>query len=285
MTPPRSKSKPAEERAIEEPWKRIFERHGGHRHDFDEGPLYIDAEDIKRYCQDFTGTSEKEVRILCKQDTREKRPSVFRERNLFILPVRKYKLPQPRKWGYEFAIIKGEGYVDIPEIKSAGEVYRSDFPFELETSREGDSESQHLDYSYAMSLVRHFVGDDSIVLTIRGRKFVTTEFECVAGDGRHRLNVKGITTEVDAGYEGREQVVLIEAKGQGASNTIIRQLYYPFRKWSSVTNKKIFPLFFERRGDLYCLWQFEFTDPRDYNSIRLVRSGAFRIARGNNGGV
>ena len=44
--------------------------------------------------------------------------------------------------------------------------YRSDFPFVLETTLVGDSEMQHLDRAYAMSLVRHFMSDDSLVLTI-----------------------------------------------------------------------------------------------------------------------
>ena len=173
-----------------------------------------------------------------------------------------------------YAIIKGEGYVNVPPIQSPVQEYRSDFPFELETSEVGDSEMQHLDRAYALSLVRHFVGDDSLVLTIRGRKF-TPEFSLVTGE--FQIRTEGVQTEVDAGYEGAEQVVLIEAKSGRARNTIIRQLYYPFRQWQQYTTKPVSTLFFQRRRDEYHLWHFGFDDPNDYNSIRLLNSARYRI--------
>ena len=52
---------------------------------------------------------------------------------------------------------------------------------------------------------------------------------------------------MDAGYEGKSSIVLIEAKNTSASNTIIRQLYYPYRQWQINTNKEVFPVFFEKR--------------------------------------
>ena len=60
---------------------------------------------------------------------------------------------------------------------------------------------------------------------------------------------------------------------------IIRQLYYPFRQWQEHTKKKVVTLFFDKaRGkDIYSIWQFEFRDPKNYNSITLVESGKFRI--------
>ena len=245
-------------------WNAIFERYGIHEHDFDAGPFEISAEQIRDACQHFQRTSQKEVRILCKQDSRENRPQVFQEQGLFILPVK----------NKHFAIIKGEGYIDVPPIQSPLLEYHSDFPFELETSQVGDSEMQHLDRAYALSLVRHFVGDDSLVLTIRGRKY-TPAFSFVTGG--FQIDTEGVQTEVDGGYEGAEQVVLIEAKSGRARNTIIRQLYYPFRQWQQYTTKTISTLFFQRRRDEYHLWHFGFDDPNDYNSIQLLNSARYRI--------
>jgi len=91
------------------------------------------------------------------------------------------------------------------------------------------------------------------------------------------LTVKGVQTEVDAGYEGKSQVVLIEAKNSKTNNTIIRQLYYPFRLWSHWTTKTVKTLFFEKRGRFYSLWQFEFSDVNDYNSIHLTKSSRYEI--------
>ena len=245
-------------------WSAIFERCRIPQHDFDVEPFAISADRIKATCQHFQPTSKKEVRMLCKQDSREARPQAFRDRGLFMLPV---------KNGYH-AIIKGEGYVDVPPIQSPLLEYRSDFPFELEVSQVGDLEMQHLDRAYALSLVRHFVGDDSLVLTIRGRKY-TPAFDFVTGG--FQIHAEGVQTEVDAGYEGEKQVVLVKARSGNASNTIIRQLYYPFRQWQQHTAKPVSTLFFQRRRGEYHLWHFGFDNPNDYNSIRLLNSARYRI--------
>ncbi len=248
-------------------WDAIFKQYDIGNHNFDIIPFQVSADQIKAATQHFKHTSEKEVRILCKQDARENRPLVFCEKGLFILPV---------KNGH-YAIIKGEGYVDTPHITSPVQDYHSEFPFTLETATVGDSETQHLDRAYALSLIRHFVDDESLVLTIRGRKY-TPEFNFIAGG--FRIAVKGVQTEVDAGFEGRRQVVLVEAKKGNANNTIIRQLYYPFRQWSGYTSKPVSTLFFQRVNDRdYHIRQFVFDDPNNYNSIRLLKSGRYRIAK------
>ena len=246
-------------------WNAIFDMYDIGQHNFDAEPFHISAAQIKVACQHFEKTAEKEVRILCKQDTRESRPLTFRERGLFILPVRN---------GY-YAIVKGEGYVDVPPIQSPLLEYRSDFPFELETTQVGDSEMQHLDRAYALSLIRHFTDDDSLVLTIRGRKY-TPEFQLsVSG---FPLTVRSVQTEVDGGYEGAEQVVLVEAKSGNAANTIIRQLYYPFRQWQQHTTKPVSTLFFQHAQDNeYHIWHYGFNDPNAYNSIRLLKSARYKI--------
>ena len=195
-------------------WQRIFDYYDINKHDFDKSPFEITATEINKACQDFTKTSEKEVRILCKQDTREQRPDVFIKKGLFILPVKNGK----------YNIIRGEGYVDLPPTNGDVSDYESKIKFPLDTSTVGNSEMQHLDYAYASSMIRTFVNDDSLVLTIRGRKY-TPEFQF--NIGAHNIVTKSVQTEVDAGYEGKDRVVLIEAKNTKATNTIIRQLYYP----------------------------------------------------------
>ncbi|MCL5676056.1 MAG: hypothetical protein M1120_02920 [Patescibacteria group bacterium] len=247
-------------------WKKIFDDYKILDHDFNESPFPLSATQIKRACQKFKETGEKEVRVLCKQDSRESRPEIFKNNNLFLLPV---------KNGF-YNIIKGEGYVDIPTIKSEVMVYSSRLEFPLTTTKIGDSEMQHLDYAYAASLIRTFTKDPSLVLTIRGRKY-TPGFEFYVG--KQLIKVSSVQTEVDAGYEGKNQVVLIEAKNFNAKNIIIRQLFYPYRQWQEQTRKKVVTLFFDKDHDdnVYSIWQFEFSNPNNYNSIKLVKSGRFKI--------
>lgn len=247
-------------------WEKIIRDYNILNHDFSKTPFQISASQIKKSVQKFKSTGEKEVRILCKQDSREERPQIFIKNNLFLLPIRNGL----------YNIIKGEGYVDIPEIKKESSIYKSKLTFELDTSKVGNSEMQHLDFAYAASLIRTFINDNSLVLTIRGRKY-TPNFDFFVN--KQLINVKGVQTEVDAGYESEDKIVLVEAKNTVTKNTIIRQLFYPFRQWQSYTKKKVSTLFFEKDSieGVYSLWEFEFKDEKDYNSINLVRAGKFKI--------
>ena len=256
----------------DESWEKIFKDYDIYDHNFDDEPFHVTAEQIKRACQDFTETGQKEVRILCKQDSREGRPRVFVEKDLFLLPVK----------NGEYVIVRGEGYVDIPEIQATKEFYVSKLDFNLDTSFVGNSEMQHLDFAYASSLIRYFMEDDSLVLTIRGRKY-TPKFSFKVGN--HLINVRSVQTEVDAGYEGKNQVVLIEAKSSSTQNVIIRQLYYPFRQWQEHTEKPVVTLFFQKSRDLYSIWHFRFNDIEDYNSIELIKSGKFKIGLDSHEGI
>jgi len=247
-------------------WEKISRDYKILEHDFIKSPFPLSSAQIKRSVQNFKETNEKEVRILCKQDTRESRPVIFKENNLFLLPV---------KNGL-YNIVKGEGYIDIPEIKEKTIVHKSKLDFQLDSSIIGDSEMQHLDYAYAASLIRTFAQDDSLVLTIRGRKY-TPDFEFFVNN--QLIKVSSVQTEVDAGYEGRSQIVLVEAKRFGVKNTIIRQLYYPFRQWQLRTKKRVITLFFEKDNNenCYSIWQFGFKSSKDYNSIKLEKTGKFLI--------
>jgi hypothetical protein len=245
-------------------WKKIFDDNKILKHDFSKSPFYLSADDIKKSVQDFKKTTEKEVRCLCKMDSRKDLPNIMKESGIFLLPVK----------NGEYVLLKGEGFVDIPEITGEPEIYNTKLDFELDTSKIGNSEMQHLDFAYASSLIRTFMNDTTLVLTIRGRKY-TPEFTYSVG--KNVLETRGVQTEVDAGYEGKDKIVLIEAKNSKTKNTIIRQLYYPYRQWSEYSKKEVFLLFFEKRVDEYLIWQYKFTDKNSYDSIELVKSKKYKI--------
>jgi hypothetical protein len=250
--------------ASSESWKAIFDKYDINNHDFDKKPYIINSKQIKEATKHFSNTAQKEVRLLCKQDTREDRPKIFQDNELFLLP----------KKNGEYYIIKGEGYIDIPDITSDVINYTSKIDFCLDTSLVGNSEMQHLDYAYASSVIRTFMNDESLVLTIRGRKY-TPEFSFKVNN--FDIETKSVQTEVDAGYEGRNQVVLVEAKNSKSDNTIIRQLFYPYKQWKQYTQKDIKCIFFEKRDNLYYIWEFIFEDENNYNSIKLSRSAIYEI--------
>ena len=66
-----------------EPWTTIFDKYKIHKHNFSKNPFIISAEMIKQATKHFEKTNEREVRILCKQDSREDRPEIFIDNGLF----------------------------------------------------------------------------------------------------------------------------------------------------------------------------------------------------------
>jgi len=247
-------------------WEKIFKDYNILAHDFSKSYFPISAEQIKKSCSEFKKTTQREVRCLCKQDTRKSRPVIFQENDLFILPI---------KNGH-YAILKGEGYVDIPKILPPIKNYNSVLDFHLDSSVVGDSEMQYLDFAYASSLIRTFMEDKTLLLTIRGRKYTPSFSFTVNGID---INTESVQTEVDAGYEGKNKIVLIEAKNTTAKDTIIRQLYYPYRQWQTQTKKEVIPVFFERnkKNKTFNIWEYKFDDPNNYNSIKLVKSCSYKI--------
>src|SRR5436190_16365788 len=168
-------------------WKKIFDEYDVLNHDFSKGPFYVSASQIKKATRTFQNTVEREVRTLCKQDSRSDKPKVFSSAGIFILPVKNGK----------YALVKGEGYIDIPEITSKPIEYNSKLQFHLDTAIIGDSEMQHVDMAYASSIIRTFMNDPTLVLTIRGRKYTPAFDFHVKGQ---QVKVMGVQTEVDAGY-------------------------------------------------------------------------------------
>lgn len=258
-------------RNIDLAWEAIFEAQNLMAHDFSLSPVEISSQQIKDATRHFPTTGMREVRILCKQDRREDRPLIFQDKGLFILPIRNGR----------YVILQSEGYVDIPPIPATETTfsYTSKLDFPLLSTQVGDSEMQHLDHAYAVSILRTFIGDDSLVLTIRGRKY-TPSFEMYVGS--QAIAVQSVQTEVDAGYEGTSNVVLVEAKNNRTDNVIIRQLYYPYRQWTHHMQqhdnpKPVTTMFFERVGDDFCLWQFHFREPSDYNSIELIKRARYKL--------
>ena len=249
-------------------WKAILEELNINAHNFDDGPFYFSAVDIKNVTSSFgiTNNSFTEPRVLCKQDSRESKPEIFKEKEVFILPVKNGK----------YALVNGDGYIDIPLIETEPILHRNRLSFPLETSLIGDSEMQHLDKAFAVGLIQEFMQDQSLVLTIRGRKY-TPGFDFNVGG--QSLHVESVQTEVDAGYEGESEIVLIEAKNGKTQNTVIRQLYYPYRQWQESTSKPVKTLFFEHDAqvDLYNFWEFRFSDPNEYNSIELVKAARYKV--------
>ncbi len=206
-----------------------------------------------------------EPRLMAKFDHREQLPPALRNRGLFLLPTR----------NGEYAVLRGEGYHTLEPCPQP-----QDFPsraeFTLRTLEQGLSESQFLDLAYNSGLLSHFTGVASLFPTIRGRKRAPRFTFQVAG---MPLEVEGVQVEVDAGYEGPREVVVLEAKIGDPADFHLRQLYYPFRFWSELTTKAVRPIFFtySPQDGVIRLREYRFEPAGCYRPPVLVQAAAYRL--------
>lgn len=91
------------------------------------------------------------------------------------------------------------------------------------------------------------------------------------------INVENSQIEIDAGYEGIQNLALFEAKRDISDDFLIRQLHYPPRTWQNRISKPVRPIFFVYSNGIYRLYEYMFEDINNYNSIRLVKQKCYSI--------
>jgi hypothetical protein len=224
-----------------------------------EGDLQIITADEVRQ---LTG---REPRLMMKFDHTSTLPPVLRDTGRFILPLK----------NGVYALLKGQGYHQ-PEWCGPVQEYARQTQFELKTTSAGISEMQHLDIAFNTGLLGHFLAEDMLYPTIRGRKRSPRFAFQAAG---HEFEAEGVQVEIDGGFEGRRSVTLVEAKIGECEDFHLRQLYYPVRFWSAHTRKKIRSVFFtyEPAEEIYRFREYEFVPADVYASPQLVKAAAYKI--------
>jgi hypothetical protein len=220
---------------------------------------------------DIESVTGNELRLMAKVDFSADLPKALRRHGYFILPVK----------NGEYVLVRGNGYHVLEKLPEPPSIFRPQLDFELETLGVGDSESQHLDYSFNVGLIEHFGGVPGLRQTIRNRKRMPAIDFSVGKVGPIHVHA-GVQVEVDLGCEGRNEVVLIEAKTGEPKDFIVRQLFYPYRKWRlEIPKKKTRPWFFcsqEVSGKrLYKFWEYQFEDDSQYQSLRLKHGESFLV--------
>ena len=253
----------------EKVWQKIISDLNLRNHNFSSEPFYVEHKKIKKIVSTLIDipNNVKEIRILGTQITRERKPDFFKENNLLLLPAS----------NKEWVIIKGDGYFDIPTENIAKEKFKSNLKFELDTLPEDStSESKYIAEAFAKGIIQDFTGQDNLYLTLSGRKYASFHYNAYG----FNLSCNSIQIEIDSGYESKDQVILIEAKSAGeVSNEVIRQLYFPRRYISNITNKKIRNIFFvvTDKGQYVTLYEYDFKSEDTYESIFLVDSKKYQF--------
>lgn len=222
---------------------------------------YVSAIDVKRI-------THEEPRLMASMDTKERLPSIFAERGLFVLPVS----------NRQYAIVRGRGYQQLEDVGEPRS-FESRLPFEMSALAYGTGETGRILHAFHSGVLHDFTAVPEMYQVIGG-KSRTGNFDFRV-DGSGTISVEGAGMEVDMGFEGRNSILLIEGKVRRRENFLIRQLYYPYRSFRDFQPKNVRAFFFVADAGAFSLWEYRWEDPFDYESIKLSKAESYRLVAEN----
>ena len=242
-------------------WEKLFDKYRILEEIGQKGCFPISAAQIKEF---------REPRLMTKFDHRVNLPAVFAENGLAILPVSRG----------DYVISSFAAYHDFEEL--SGNVRRAFIPTALQSlaPRFLVNEATALNCAYNCGILNDFLEEPgSLVPTVSGRMGSGGfSFRIDSALGPMPVEVRGSQIEIDASYEGSRFLSLFEAKRDLAGDFLIRQLYYPFRVWSGRVTKPVKTVFLVFSNGTFYLYQYQFRDPGNYNSLELVKQKNYTIA-------
>ena len=249
----------ASEGRADEAWRRILDAHPDIVETIEAGGVYrIQASEIKKF---------REPRLMTKHDTSESVPSPLKRRGINVLPLSRT----------EYALCDFKLFEPFPDTPAPRPKLCSLPDFETLTVDSITSESNAINALVAGGMLDDFLGAENTVETFNGR-MGTGDFT-FSVDRAHgapvTIDVRGAQLEVDGGFENDESVIIMEAKNVLHNDFHVRQLYFPYRKYHAFVTKPIRLVFSQYTNLTYRLFEYEFTDPGNYNSLRLLREGAY----------
>lgn len=242
-------------------WEALFEKYNILSCIEKEGSFPISASQIREY---------REPRLMAKFDHRINLPQIFHKHRLAILPV-------SRK-GYIISHFKAYEPFPAPE-KS---VSRVSLPASLQSldPETIPSEAIAINCALASGMLSDFLKEETLYSTVSGR-MGSGQFDFFIENSIQKapslVSVDNAQIEIDAAFEGGESLALLEAKRDLSEDFLVRQLYYPFRRWKSCISKKVRPVFLIYSNGIFRLYEYQFSDPDSYSSLRLVQQKQYSI--------
>lgn len=246
-------------------WEQLFEQLDIVNQISKEGSFEITAKDINKV---------REARLMTKFDHKTNLPKIFLDNKLSILPITRGS----------YVISQFEAYKNFEDIN--GEINRVNFPEHI-VSIDYDnitSEATAINFAYVSGILRDFTEDEALVPTVSGRmssKIFDFNIQNRVTNNKMPITVINSQIEIDGGYEGIQSLALIEAKNSISSDFLVRQLYYPYRLWSSNIHKQVKPIFLVYSNGIYNLYEYKFEDDNNYNSLYLVKQKNYSIEAGD----
>ncbi len=240
-------------------WEKLFEEHSILSVIEETGFFEIDSTAINKY---------RESRLMAKFDHYANLPKIFKEHNLSILPIsrNRYKL------GYFDTYFQVNYQPDI-------EITSFEFPSNIQTINYTNlySENSALSCAFNTGIIKNLLNNEETFYTVAGRmstgsfNFEINNLNSIS-NLPYNINVNNSQCEIDAGFESESYFLIVEAKLYDVEDFLIRQLYYPYRLWSSKISKKIIPAFmtYSNLNNTFSFFLYEFENILNYNSLRLI---------------
>lgn len=206
---------------------------------------------------------------MTKFDHKINLPNILAVNNLSILPIARG----------DYVISSFSAYKEFDEPSQ--EIQRISIPPHIQSliPQFLVSEAIALNCANVGGILNDFLEDDELVPTVSGRMSSGNfEFDISTALGTKHIAVSNSQIEIDAAYEGIHYLSLFEAKRDLSDDFLVRQLYYPFRVWSKRVTKTVKPIFLIFSNGIFNLYQYQFMNPQNYNSIRLVKQKNYVIA-------
>jgi len=244
-------------------WSKLFEKYNILKEINHKGIFVISSTQINEY---------REARLMTKFDNTKTLPKLFKDNKLSILPIS----------ANNYIIGEFNLYKEIPKIETPIEF--KDFPSYIESidCNKINSETIALNCACISKILNDFLDEDNneLVSTVAGKMSSGTfnfNVDNIMNGNKYSIKVDRSGIEIDAGYETSNSLILIEAKNVIAENFLVRQLYYPFRLWREKVNKKIRNIFMQYTNGIFSLYEYEFKDYNNYNSLELVKSKRYSL--------
>jgi hypothetical protein len=241
-------------------WQKLFDKHNILDAINNQGHFAISATQIKEF---------REPRLMTKFDHKINLPDIFSQNNLAILPITRG----------DYIISSFSAYKEF-EPPTAN-FQRISIPANIQSLMPQFiiSEAISLNYANACGVLNDFLEDEDIVPTVNGRMSSGTfDFNISTNGGEKTISVINSQIEIDAAYEGVNFLSLFEAKRDISEDFLVRQLYYPFRVWNNRVTKPVKSVFLVFSNGVFSLYQYQFDDPSNYNSLRLVKQKNYIIS-------
>ncbi len=241
-------------------WENLFDKYNILNEIKNNGEFIISAKQIKEF---------REPRLMTKFDHKINLPQIFFKNKLAILPISRG----------DYIISSFNAYKNF-DVQN-NDFQRVNIPSHIQSliPKFIVSEAIALNCANACGILNDFLEDEEIIPTVNGRMGSGSfAFSIDVLDGRKNIKVKNSQIEIDAAYEGINYLSLIEAKKDLSEDFLVRQLYYPFRVWNDRVTKKVKNIFMIFSNGMFYLYQYEFGDPLNYNSLYLVKQKNYLIA-------